>query len=210
MRARRVSRGPVTGKAPWEREELTHERDRLFSDRFGVRCIVPIDRHRGRRRGRKDKNGKKRELIHGGPLIIVPKGTVARIVTGSDGNMGSPRIDSRGGRARSDQASTPGFFRGCSFGPELMEIPTMDRDVRDIGPSELEGFDAVVHLAALSNDPLGDIEPRRTPRSTPWRRSPSRELHARPAFPFVFASSCGCTAPRERTRRPTRARRSAP
>ncbi len=33
----------------------------------------------------------------------------------------------------------------------------MRRDVRDVTPSDLDGFDAVVHLAALSNDPIGDL-----------------------------------------------------
>ena len=46
------------------------------------------------------------------------------------------------------------FYRGCDFG-EAELSPALLRDVRDVTPSELEGFDAVVHLAALSNDPRG-------------------------------------------------------
>jgi nucleoside-diphosphate-sugar epimerase len=52
-----------------------------------------------------------------------------------------------------------GFFGadGCEPG-----ISTIRGDVRDIDPSVLEGFDAVVHLAALSNDPVGDLNPQCT------------------------------------------------
>ena len=54
------------------------------------------------------------------------------------------------------------YYEACTFIGPLPEIPTLRRDVRDIQPRELEGFDAVVHLAALSNDPLGDLNPNLT------------------------------------------------
>ena len=54
------------------------------------------------------------------------------------------------------------FYEACTFVGPLPEIPNLRRDVRDIEPRELEGFDAVVHLAALSNDPLGDLNPNLT------------------------------------------------
>ena len=37
--------------------------------------------------------------------------------------------------------------------------PALDRDVRDVEAADLDGFDAIVHLAALSNDPIGDLNP---------------------------------------------------
>ena len=49
------------------------------------------------------------------------------------------------------------FYRGCDFGVDAGPEPAMQLDVRDVTPSSLEGFDAIVHLAALSNDPLGDL-----------------------------------------------------
>jgi nucleoside-diphosphate-sugar epimerase len=49
------------------------------------------------------------------------------------------------------------FFRGCDFGERSEWKPALDVDLRDVDSSALEGFEAVVHLAALSNDPLGDI-----------------------------------------------------
>ena len=49
------------------------------------------------------------------------------------------------------------FYRGCDFGPEVGRVAELARDIRDVTPADLAGFDAVVHLAALSNDPLGDL-----------------------------------------------------
>jgi len=49
------------------------------------------------------------------------------------------------------------FYEECTYGPEIAAPPALRRDIRDVEAEELEGFDAVVHLAALSNDPLGDI-----------------------------------------------------
>jgi len=57
-----------------------------------------------------------------------------------------------------------GFFAGCDFsepdsGPSY---PSIRKDVRHLEARDLEGFAAVIHLAALSNDPLGDIDPELT------------------------------------------------
>ena len=49
------------------------------------------------------------------------------------------------------------LFEGCDFGEKPASIPEVRKDLRDVAPSDLEGFDAVVHLAALSNDPLGNL-----------------------------------------------------
>src|SRR5712692_10831576 len=53
------------------------------------------------------------------------------------------------------------LYGGCDFG-ELEAIPEVRKDLRDLTQADLEGFDAVVHLAALSNDPLGDLDPQLT------------------------------------------------
>lgn len=49
------------------------------------------------------------------------------------------------------------LFSGCDFGELAPEIPEVCKDLRDLTEGDLEGFDAVVHLAALSNDPLGNL-----------------------------------------------------
>jgi nucleoside-diphosphate-sugar epimerase len=49
------------------------------------------------------------------------------------------------------------YYRRCTFLDALPAVPALQKDVRDVGVGDLAGFDAVIHLAALSNDPLGDL-----------------------------------------------------
>src|SRR5215467_13916399 len=56
-----------------------------------------------------------------------------------------------------------GLYEGCDFGPGPQSIGTRPaRDIRDTGVGELVGYDAIVCLAALSNDPLGNLNPEAT------------------------------------------------
>ena len=50
-----------------------------------------------------------------------------------------------------------GLYDDCDFDAPPDPTPTLSVDLRDVTPEHLRGFDAVVHLAALSNDPLGDL-----------------------------------------------------
>jgi nucleoside-diphosphate-sugar epimerase len=54
------------------------------------------------------------------------------------------------------------FFAQNRFVGDVIDIPSLHKDLRDLEPRDLSGFDAVLHLAALSNDPLGDLNPRLT------------------------------------------------
>ena len=49
------------------------------------------------------------------------------------------------------------LYAGCDFGPAPADVPFHMVDVRDVEVEHCRGFDAVIHLAALSNDPLGDL-----------------------------------------------------
>jgi len=49
------------------------------------------------------------------------------------------------------------LFAGCDFGDGVPQIPEIRKDIRDLVQADLQGFDGVVHLAALSNDPLGNL-----------------------------------------------------
>lgn len=52
------------------------------------------------------------------------------------------------------------LYRHCTFAGQVPPTPAMDKDIRDVAPGDLDqGFDAIVHLAGLSNDPLGDLDP---------------------------------------------------
>jgi nucleoside-diphosphate-sugar epimerase len=53
------------------------------------------------------------------------------------------------------------LYRRCTYaaGGRIALVPTIEKDTRDIEADDLEGFDAVIHLAALSNDPLGNLNP---------------------------------------------------
>ena len=54
------------------------------------------------------------------------------------------------------------WFEHSAFSPLVSDIPSRKKDLRDLEASDLEGFDAVIHLAGLSNDPLGDLNPTLT------------------------------------------------
>ena len=48
-----------------------------------------------------------------------------------------------------------GYFADCTLVSDALNVPSVQKDLRDLEPEDVEGFDAVVHLAALSNDPGG-------------------------------------------------------
>jgi nucleoside-diphosphate-sugar epimerase len=54
------------------------------------------------------------------------------------------------------------LFEQCTFGEPLVDFPSIRKDLRDVEASDLEGFDALIHLAGLSNDPLGNLNPELT------------------------------------------------
>src|SRR5665213_3415518 len=83
------------------------------------------------------------------------------------------------------------LFAGCEFGPTFEEIPEVHKDLRFLTRSDLEGFDAVVHFAALSNDPLGNLNAELTydinHRASVRLAELAKEAGVRR---FVFSSSC--------------------
>jgi nucleoside-diphosphate-sugar epimerase len=88
------------------------------------------------------------------------------------------------------------LFEGCLFGDEsicgaAIDIPYTKKDVRDVELSDLQGIDAVVHLCALSNDPLGNFNPDITYEIN-YEGSVNLAKLAKKAGVqrFVFSSSC--------------------
>ena len=83
------------------------------------------------------------------------------------------------------------YYRGSDFGHEALRVPALTADVRDVGPADLAGVDAVVHLAALSNDPLGDLRSEWTyDINLDGTVSLARAAREAGVGRFVFASSC--------------------
>jgi nucleoside-diphosphate-sugar epimerase len=84
-----------------------------------------------------------------------------------------------------------GLFEECTFGPESAAVPQLRKDVRDVTASDLEGYEAVLHLAGISNDPLGDLNPECTFEIN-YRASVRLAKLSKQAGVqrFVFSSSC--------------------
>ncbi len=85
------------------------------------------------------------------------------------------------------------LYRRCTFsaaGP-IASVPTIEKDIRDVVARDVEGFDAVLHLAALSNDPLGDFQPSLTFDINHQAAVRLAEVAKQVGVKrFVFASSC--------------------
>lgn len=88
------------------------------------------------------------------------------------------------------------LYGRCTFGDEtamatVAGIPHRAVDVRDVPPDLLSGFDAVVHFAALSNDPLGDLDPALTDAINHQATLNLARAAKRAGVPrFLFSSSC--------------------
>ncbi len=83
------------------------------------------------------------------------------------------------------------YYAGCDFAGAPDDVPSLRTDVRDVVPAELEGFDAVIHLAALSNDPLSDLNPELTYEVNLHASVRLATLAKDAGVPrFLFASSC--------------------
>src|SRR5262245_26520698 len=82
------------------------------------------------------------------------------------------------------------LFGGCDFGNPAENVVELKKDLRDVALEDLEGFEAVVHLAALSNDPLGALDPGLT-HDINYRQSVRLAELAKKAGVkrFVFSSS---------------------
>jgi len=85
------------------------------------------------------------------------------------------------------------LYSRCTYaaGGEICEVATIRKDVRDVEAADLAGFDAVLHLAALSNDPLGNLKPGLTDEINHRASVRIAELAKRAGVRrFVLASSC--------------------
>ncbi len=113
------------------------------------------------------------------------------LVTGHLGYIGTclvPRLLAAGYEVTGSDSD---LFNHCSYGTEPVPVTNLQQDVRDLQSQHLEGFEAIIHLAGLSNDPLGELNPRLTDeinfRATERLARLASDVGIRR---FVFSSSC--------------------
>lgn len=114
------------------------------------------------------------------------------LVTGSEGYIGSLLAPLLAERGHDVQGLDTGFYADAVlYDAGLRAVPTQRRDIRGIGPRDLEGYDAVVHLAELSNDPLGQLNPDITFRINHLGSvALARAAREAGVSRFVYTSSC--------------------
>jgi nucleoside-diphosphate-sugar epimerase len=113
------------------------------------------------------------------------------LVTGHEGYIGSVMAPGLLEAGYDVVGLDTGYFRDCNLVPPHEGVATVRKDIRDLEPADLEGFDAVIHLAALSNDPIGNLNEAWTDEIN-FRASVRLAELARSAGAerFLFSSSC--------------------
>src|SRR3990170_7889676 len=86
------------------------------------------------------------------------------LVTGNHGYIGTVMVPMLQAKGFDVTGLDSDLFEGCVFGDEsitggIPKISYTRKDIRDVELSDLQGVDAIVHLCALSNDPLGNFNP---------------------------------------------------
>lgn len=113
------------------------------------------------------------------------------LLTGHDGYIGvvlAPMLQRAGHEVTGLDS---GLFEGCTFGAPGPAVAAVRKDVRDVTVEELAKFDAILHLAGISNDPLGDLNPEVTLEINHRATARLARLAKRAGIKrFVFSSSC--------------------
>ena len=117
--------------------------------------------------------------------------TMKVLVTGSRGYIGAVLVPMLQRRGHEVVGLDTDLYQRCTFDGEVPDIKTIEKDVRDLIKDDLVGFGAVIHLAGLSNDPLGDYRPELTEQINEKAAVRLAELaKAVGVKRFLFASSC--------------------
>lgn len=113
------------------------------------------------------------------------------LVTGHKGYIGTVLVPMLLERNHSVVGLDTDLFAASNFGEPPLEVPQIRKDIRDVATSDFEGFDAVLHLAGLSNDPLGDLNPALTYDINHLASVRIAECAKQAGVErFVFSSSC--------------------
>lgn len=113
------------------------------------------------------------------------------LVTGHLGYIGCHVVDLLKQEGHYVRGVDVDLYRDCDF----YKLPVADeshiKDVFDLTVEDFQGIDAVIHLAALSNDPLGELDPSLTVRINQEGSIRAAELAKKAGVPrFLFSSSC--------------------
>lgn len=113
------------------------------------------------------------------------------LVTGNNGYIGTVLCPMLLERGHEVVGLDTDLYEQCTFSRDMPDIETIRMDVRDVRKHDIEGLDAIIHLAGLSNDPLGDYRPQLT-EDINEKASIRLALLAKEAGVkrFLFASSC--------------------
>jgi nucleoside-diphosphate-sugar epimerase len=113
------------------------------------------------------------------------------LVTGHNGYIGTALVPMLQAAGHDVVGLDNYLYEDCTFGADVTDVPALRKDVRDVTAAELEGFEAVLHLAAISNDPVGDLAPDTT-FDINHRAASRLAQRAKEAgvSRFIFSSSC--------------------
>jgi nucleoside-diphosphate-sugar epimerase len=113
------------------------------------------------------------------------------LVTGHNGYIGSVLVPMLEGAGHEIVGLDTDLFAACTFGPNGHPVESLRADVRDVESEHLGGFDAVIHLAAVCNDPVGNLNPQATYEINHRASVRVAEKAKRAGIErFLFASSC--------------------
>lgn len=113
------------------------------------------------------------------------------LVTGHAGYIGAVLVPMLRAAGHDVTGLDTDFFEGCDFGSNPGSLVALRKDLRDVTVEDLSGFGAVIHLAALSNDPLGDLNPECTYDINHRASVRLARLAKEARVPrFLFSSSC--------------------
>jgi nucleoside-diphosphate-sugar epimerase len=121
----------------------------------------------------------------------IPEVLLRVLVTGHNGYIGTVLVPLAKRAGHDVVGLDSDLFAPCVFGNAPADIESVRKDVRDVEVSDLEGFDAVLHLAAVCNDPVGDLNPQTTYDINQVASARLAEKAKQAAVSrFVFFSSC--------------------
>ena len=113
------------------------------------------------------------------------------LVTGHKGYIGTVMVPMLLNAGHDVVGLDTDLFQACTFVAGIHDIPNLPIDLRDVRREHLQGFDAILHLAALSNDPLGDLNPSITYEINHAASVRLARLARDAGVPrFLYSSSC--------------------